>query len=375
MCEKVEKLLTCGVVVTLAVSVLLFVLSTFFRVSSDVFSLDSSAILHGNVHKLFTYSFVHEDVVVLLLSSGVLVLFGGGLERSLGTVRFLHHLFLLPVCTGLLYTLLEVLLYNSVDQTPVQGLVPATLTLVGVATTHSLMQWGVLLGVRVPTASLPWVLSLVAYIVPGTTFLCNILAVAVGQIYGKGWVGILNLSETRASVLDKKMLFRLLKKLVWAIYLPASAEERRKILHPPCKPVPGSYPVQAYAPVAPGLPLQTESGLLQMYEGWQHSSYAQVGHNPQSFLHGHGHGHGHWHAAATSWSGSHWTQGNSSADSQNYTSTPLVFPAEPKDPHSLLIASGGFIEHFPGPPYLNMSSPGAHTLPSSEREEGRTTYA
>uniref|UniRef100_A0A8C9R3V4 Rhomboid domain containing 2 n=1 Tax=Scleropages formosus TaxID=113540 RepID=A0A8C9R3V4_SCLFO len=327
-----------------------FVYTHYIRVYINIFAL----------HKLFTYSFIHENIATLLLSSGALIVFGGGLERSVGTVRFLHHLLLLPACAGLLHTLLMLLLHDNVAHDSVRGLIPATLALVGVASVRSLMRRGVLLGVSVPTASLPWVLVLVAHLVPGTVFLCNVLAVAVGQIYGKGWVRVLNISESRASVLDKKMPFRLLRMWRWASYLPASAEERQKILHPLCKPVPGSYPVQAYAPAASVLPTQAMSGLPLMYEGWQHSSYAHGGHNPP-YAH-HGHGHGHWHAAATSWSGSHWTQGSASAHFQNYTSPPPVLPAEPQAQSTPLTATGGFPADLSGPPLPSMSTHTAHVL-------------
>ncbi|KAJ8266553.1 hypothetical protein GJAV_G00131790 [Gymnothorax javanicus] len=236
------------------------------NLSPHVFTLGASVVVNGHVHKLLTYPFFNEDVPQLLLSACVLLLFCSSLEKSLGTVRLMYLQLLLCMCTGLTHTLLELLLFSVAEQSHVQGFIPVSLALLGMATVHSPMRKAVLLGVSVPTPVLPWIFLLFTLIIPDAVFLCNAVAILLGEIYGMGWFSLLDLSEARASVLDKKMPFRQLRMLVGALYIPASIEERRKTQDQPCNPPPGSYPVQAYAPASsvPSRPLT--DGLPQMYE-------------------------------------------------------------------------------------------------------------
>ncbi|XP_046906848.1 uncharacterized protein LOC124488270 isoform X5 [Hypomesus transpacificus] len=108
---------------------------------------------------------------------------------------------------------------------------------------------------------------------------------------GKGWFSMLDMSEARASILDKKMPFRLLRN-IGVLYVPASVEEKKKVVHPRITPIPGSYPVQAYAPVSTLSSLQATEATPKMYEGWPHSSYTQASPIPHSAPHGHSHGYG-----------------------------------------------------------------------------------
>ncbi|CAB1352391.1 unnamed protein product, partial [Coregonus sp. 'balchen'] len=68
--------------------------------------------------------------------------------------------------------------------------------------------------------------------------LCGGIEKSVGTVRdGKGWLSLLDMSDARASVLDKKMPFRLLRT-IGVLYVPASTEERRKTVHPPLLPSP-----------------------------------------------------------------------------------------------------------------------------------------
>ncbi|KAJ8402230.1 hypothetical protein AAFF_G00370950 [Aldrovandia affinis] len=231
-----------------------------------VLDLGTSVVVNGHVHKLFTYPFSHKDGNQLLLSAGVLLPFCSGLERSVGTVRFTYLLMLLSACTGLTHALMELLLFAAAERSHVQGFIPPALALLGMATVHSRMRKAVLLGVSVPTAALPWILLLFTLLIPDTVFLCNVVAILVGEIYGVGWFSPLDLSEARASVLDKKMPFRLMRMLATGLYVPASIEERRRTLHQLCRPAPGSYPVQAYAPASSVPSAQGTDASPHMYE-------------------------------------------------------------------------------------------------------------
>ncbi|KAJ8275717.1 hypothetical protein COCON_G00074690 [Conger conger] len=235
-------------------------------------SLGTSVVVNGHVHKLLTYSFFHKDAVQLLLGACVLVPFGSSLERNLGTVRFAYLLLLLSAWTGLMHTLLELLLFPAAERSYVQGFIPVSLSLLGMTTVHSHMRKAVLLGVSVPTAVLPWILLLFTVIIPDTVFLCNAIGILVGEIYGMGWFSLLDMSEARASVLDKKTPCRLLRTMVGSLYVPASSEERRKTLPQTFAPPPGSYPVQAYAPASSVPSAQAKAGPPLEYEGWQHST-------------------------------------------------------------------------------------------------------
>ncbi|KAJ7996972.1 hypothetical protein DPEC_G00224070 [Dallia pectoralis] len=270
-----ELRLTSGIVAVIIISLVLFTIKTYFGLSEEVFSLETTIFGNGDVHKLITYSFHHKTVTQLLISIGVLVPLCGGIEKSVGTVRFLHIFLLLSIFTGLLYTILGLLLFGTSAQNQVDGLVPVSLSVMSMATVHSRMVKGFLFGVSVPMLALPWLfLLIVTILVPNTVFLCNVIGIIVGGIYGKGWLSRLDLSETRATILDKKMPFRLLKNIGF-LYVPASTEERRRVVHPPIIPTPGSYPVQAYAPVSSTTNVQATEFTPNTFEGWAHSSYTQ----------------------------------------------------------------------------------------------------
>ncbi|KAL7847397.1 hypothetical protein SRHO_G00223770 [Serrasalmus rhombeus] len=312
---------TGGVVLTVLVSCALSVVTGSFSSSAHSLSLESSLVLRGHVHRLLTYSFYHKDVAHLFLSIVVLVIFCSGLEKGIGTVRFLHQLLLLSTCVGLLHVLLELLLFSPSARSSVSGLIPVSLAVLGMVTISSRMRKALLLGVNVPTASLPWLLLLlVTLFVPNTVLLCNAVAVVIGEIYGMGWLSVLEMSESKACVLEKKMPFRLLKKMAGVQFVHASAEERKKTLHAICSPPPGSYPVQAYAPAPTSTPQATGSPPNSL-DGWPYATYTQQNYavpSPysgygfgRSFGSSHGHSHGHdcghshghsqQHLASSSW--------------------------------------------------------------------------
>lgn len=313
--------LTSGILAIVFLSCALFAIKTYFSLTLVVFSLDAGVFVNGYVHKLFTYPFYHETIVQLILSIGALVLLCGSLEKSVGTVRFLFLFMLLSTCTGLWYAFVSLCqLYAFVSvfqddtiQSHVEGFVPITLALVAMTTMHTRMAKGFLFGVSIPTMALPWAfLIIITIIIPHSVLPCNVIAILTGWIYGKGWFSFLDMSEARASVLEKKMPFRLLRNIGGVLYVPASIEERRKALHPQINPTPGSYPVQAYAPLSS---IKTESP-PKMYEGWPHSTYTPSSPVPPlgpaysfgpshghtqgySFGHSdsHSHGHGHSHSS------------------------------------------------------------------------------
>eukprot|EP00063_Salmo_salar_P077748 XP_014052583.1 PREDICTED: uncharacterized protein LOC106603431 isoform X2 [Salmo salar] len=265
-----EFRLTSGIVFVIIVSFVLFTVTTFFGLSEDVFSLGTTVFGNGHVHKLITYSFHHKTVTQLLLSIGVLGPLCGGIEKNVGTVRFLFMFLLLSISTGVLYSILGLLLFGASAQN------------------------------QKNLASLLHTFSLTC----------------TGETDGKGWLSLLDMSDARASVLDKKMPFRLLRN-IGVLYVPASIEARRKTVHPPIIPTPGSYPVQAYAPVSSTSNLQATETTPKTFEGWAHSYYTQGSPVQVSGYYGHNHGYGLKHSFGPSYGHGH-KHGHSCSHSQGH---------------------------------------------------------
>ncbi|KAK9968463.1 hypothetical protein ABG768_002788 [Culter alburnus] len=302
--------LTCGIVFVIALSCVFSVIPCYSDISEQFFSLESSAVISGHVYKLFTYFLYHKNMMNFFLSAILMVFPCSGLEKGIGTVRFLYRSLLLSSISGLLYVLLESLLFSPSSRSSVNGFIPLSLSILGMITISSAMQRAYIMGVSVPTPSLPWIfLIIITLFFPNTAFLCNVLAIITGILYGKEWFSLLEMSESRASILEKKFPFRLLKLIPGVQFIPASAEERKKPLDFTDAP-PGSYPVQAYAPVNAASGQATAT-----YDGWPVSLYPQqqytfpspqigVGHNhghSHSHGHSHGHHHGHSHHPASPW--------------------------------------------------------------------------
>ncbi|KAK2823367.1 hypothetical protein Q7C36_019967 [Tachysurus vachellii] len=308
---------TSGVVFVVTLSCVFSIVTNHLNISVHALSLDSSVLINGHVHRLLTYCFYHKDVGQLMSSVAVLVLFCSGLEKGVGTVRFLHLLLFLVTSIGLIHVLLELLLFSPSTRTSVSGLIPVSLAMLGMVTIRSRMTKAFLLGFTLPTAALPWFLMLIVYLfIPNTVFLCNFLAIITGQMYGMKWCSVLQMSESKACVMEKTVPFRLMKKITCIRFIPASAGERKKILHTICSPSPGSYPVQAYAP-ASMLASQTTGNAPSSVDGWSYSTITQQNftmpsQNPgysvgprfgSSHGHncGHSHGHNHQYQARNFW--------------------------------------------------------------------------
>ncbi|XP_058268119.1 rhomboid domain-containing protein 2 [Hemibagrus wyckioides] len=304
---------TSGVVFVVTLSCVLSIVTNYCNISEHALSLESSVLLNGHVHRLLTYCFYHKDVGHLFSSVAVLMLFCSGLEKGVGTVRFLYLLLFLVTSTGLIHVLLELLLFSPSSRTSVSGLIPVSLAMLGMVTISSRMRKAFLLGFTLPTAALPWFLMLIVYLfIPNTVFLCNFLAVITGQMYGMQWFSVFQMSESKACVVEKIAPFRLLKKITCVRFIPASAGERKKILHTICSPSPGSYPVQAYAS-ASMLASQASGNAPSNVDGWSNSTIIQQNYTIPSQNHGysagpshghncgHSHGHSHHYQARNFW--------------------------------------------------------------------------
>lgn len=274
---------TCGILTMVALSCLLFVIQTYINFTQGLLSVGASVFQNGHIHRLLMFPFYHQTLPQLLVNITALVFLGGSLERGFGTVRFLFLSLLLSATIGLFYSFLDVLQGGS-SQSHTEGLLPVALACVALTTMHSKMTKGFLCGVSFPTMVLPWVLLIITTaLTPRSVLPCNIIAVLVGWMYGKGWFSLVDLSEARAAVLEKMMPFRLLRSISGVMFVPAATEERRKTLLPQINPTPGSYPVQAYAPLSSINPADTSA---KFYEGWPNLNGALSSPTPPLIPHG-----------------------------------------------------------------------------------------
>ncbi|KAF7659834.1 hypothetical protein LDENG_00292420 [Lucifuga dentata] len=284
--KDITPVLTSGILTAVTLSCGLFGIATYFNLNQDVFSVGASVFENGHVHKLFTYPFYHKTFAQLLLNITALVVLSGSLERGVGTVRFLFVFLLLSISTGFWYAFLDILQGGS-TRSHAEGLFPVALACVAVTTMHTRMAKGFLCGVSVPTMALPWLFLIISTIlIPHCVLPCNVIAILIGWMYGKAWFSLVDMSEARASVLENTMPLRLLKSISGVLFVPASTEQRRKTLLPQINPTPGSYPVQAYAPLSSIHP--TETTAKMMYEGWPNMTSALSSPAPPLYPYGHG---------------------------------------------------------------------------------------
>lgn len=283
--RDVAPVITCGILTVAFLSCVLFGLQTYFNLTPGIFSVGATVFQSGHLHRLFMYPFYHRTFAQLLLNLTALAFLSGSLEKGVGTVRFLFLFLLMSTTTGLWYSFLD-LLQDDSSQRHVDGLVPVVLACVALTTMHTKMTKAFLCGVSFPTMALPWVfLIITTALVPHSVLPCNIIGILIGSMYGKGWFARVDMSEAGAGVLEKTMPFRFLRSIGGVLFVPASTEGRRKTLLPQINPTPGSYPVQAYAPLYSNNPSAT---IAMMYDGWQNSTSALSQPTPAHHSHGHG---------------------------------------------------------------------------------------
>lgn len=318
--QKVKSFLpvfeiTSATGVIIVISIALFLTTACFNIDPDVFGLEPTDVASLHVYKLLTYTLFHADLPSLLCNIAILWYFGSGLEKSVGTVKYCYLFVVFSVASGLLSLLLVYIVYGVEGTEDISGFTPVVFAMIGMTSTRSKIRRALLFGVSIPVVLAPWVLLLIAFVVPRTVFLCNVSGIVVGEIYGVGLCFILDLSESRASILDKKRPFRLLRKLRGAVYVPASVTERRAALLKKYNPPPGSYPTQAYVPVQD---TQNQDPYSRVYGNWGNHShnYGSYGGWPSP-------GHGHSHTAAHQCS-SHTPPGIQSNEMNS--SWPAAFP-------------------------------------------------
>jgi len=102
----------------------------------------SSFVFDFKIWQIFTYAFLHADVMHLFLNLLMLAFIGGELEATWGTRRFLGYYFLCSVGAGIFYLLLQVFVTRGSGlHTPMVGASGAIYGL--------LMAYGLIFGERV----------------------------------------------------------------------------------------------------------------------------------------------------------------------------------------------------------------------------------
>ncbi|XP_035515539.1 rhomboid domain-containing protein 2 [Morone saxatilis] len=285
---------TTGVLTVALISCAMFGIQTYFNFTEGVLSIGACVFQNGHLYGILLFPFYHKTFAQLLLSIATLPLLSGSLEKGFGTLRFLLLFLLMSTTIGSIYSFLD---YIQIDSSPIpaEGLLPVALACVSAITKRTKMTRSFLCGVSFPTMALPLVLLIITTaLVPHSVLTCNVLAILVGWMYGKGWFSALDLSEARAGVVEKMVPFRWLRSIRGVMFVPASREERNKTLLPQINPTPGSYPVQAYAPVSS---INTAGTTAESYEGWPNLTGTLSGHspppNPLASAHGFGLSHGH----------------------------------------------------------------------------------
>uniref|UniRef100_A0A7N9AZW6 Rhomboid domain containing 2 n=1 Tax=Mastacembelus armatus TaxID=205130 RepID=A0A7N9AZW6_9TELE len=257
---------------------------------SGLFSVGAAVFQSVHLHRLFMFPFYHRSSAQLLLNITALLFLSSSLEKGVGTVRFLFLFLLMSTTTGLCFSFLD-LLQDDSSRSHAEGLLPVVLASVALTAMHTKMTKGFLCGVSFPTMALPWVLLIITTaVIPHSVLLCNVTSILIGWMYGKGWFSHVDMSEARAGIVEKMMPFRWLRRISGVMFVPASTEERRKTLLPQINPTPGSYPVQAYAP------LSNINTAPMTYEGWANSASALAGPPPPLIFMDSG-----WYPSKTNW--------------------------------------------------------------------------
>ncbi|XP_035989546.1 rhomboid domain-containing protein 2-like [Fundulus heteroclitus] len=284
--KDLAPVLTSGNLLVVLSSCVWFAVQTHLGLPQESLSIGATVFQSGHLHRLLLFPLHHRSLPQLLLSAAALLFLCGGVEKGLGTVRFLFLLLLLGSTTGVFYSFLDLLQDASVHT---EGLLPVVLACVALTTLHTKMTKGFLCGVSFPVVALPWVLLVICTaLIPRSVLLCNVIAILVGWVYGKGWLSPVDMSESRAAVLEKLLPFRFLRSMSGVLFVPASSQERRRTLLPQINPTPGSYPVQAYAPLPS---IATANATATMYEGWPQLASLTPPHTPYGHTAAHNVGH------------------------------------------------------------------------------------
>ncbi len=81
---------------------------------SGLFALIPAQVMQGRIWQIFTYSFLHADVMHLVLNCLVLAFLGSDIELLWGRKKFLAYYFLCSTVGALFYLMIQVVFWNPV---------------------------------------------------------------------------------------------------------------------------------------------------------------------------------------------------------------------------------------------------------------------
>ena len=102
--------IACGAVFLLQQGILLFAGATAWGAFNHWFGLVPYAVTHGYIWQPFTYIFLHNDILHILINLLFLCMFGSGIEHSWGTRRFLNYFFICGVGAGIVNVIVKTIL-------------------------------------------------------------------------------------------------------------------------------------------------------------------------------------------------------------------------------------------------------------------------
>lgn len=189
---KVLPLFTLGISASMIVFYLLTIVTSIYA----GFSLKPSDLRNFELSRLTTYPLIHSSFVQIVLSMAAFVPLCSRFETKFGTARSLA-MFLGPFesVPGLLYCFIDGVVLRR--DGAVAGCFGFALTMLSIeatqyATTGGMKQSFTLAGKNIPPQALPFMVLVAARIViPGSSILLHLAAIAIGFIFGSGRVDFL----------------------------------------------------------------------------------------------------------------------------------------------------------------------------------------
>ncbi|XP_063810050.1 rhomboid domain-containing protein 2 isoform X2 [Pseudophryne corroboree] len=215
--------------------------------------LDAEVLGSLSVHRLITYIYFHEDLPTLVCSCLIIWYFGAGFEENVGTVKFCYLTPLFAVGSGLLYLAVLATGINLQVDGRVQGFTAVAFSMLSIFIMCTSLKRLVFFGFMVRTKVLPLLFLVLALFVPHAPLLSNVCGILVGVIYSLGGCFFLDPSESMLSRVDEMWPFRVLQRIPFWRYIPASSAERNASQTRKLNPPPGSYPTQQYYTPPQGL--------------------------------------------------------------------------------------------------------------------------
>lgn len=208
------------------------------------FSLRPSNLWAFELSRLTTYPLAHVGLLHILLNMAAFVPLCGRFEQRHGTLRTLA-MFLGPFesVPGILYCLLDGPILRH--DTSIVGCSGWVFTLLAIESTLSPDKHVVIAGRRIPSWSVPLILTLAAtLLLPGSSLLGHLCALGTGHVFGSGRVDFLLLPLGVCNFVERRI------PLAVSSYVPQYVTAEQALKHGP-QPWFGPVPTDIEAGTAP----------------------------------------------------------------------------------------------------------------------------